>query len=236
MSLSPVSTIINTMTINRTLLFCTSFAATNELWEYRYKKWLDFVYKSALVRHQILLIDDGSPVLPQWSNLRIYNEPHLPTIVDEQSVLFHFNKQLGRQGILQYPGWYRSFTFASIWAKTFSFNKVIHIESDSFILSERLVDYINKLNHGWTSFYSARYNFPETCIQVICEDQIKKFLKFSRRDYGMNFANRPIELLIPFTNVEKNFVGDRYGEIEDLRGLPRGVDYATNIPSHWVEI
>lgn len=224
------------MAENKTLLFCTSFAASKELWEYRYRKWLDFLSKSPLIRNQILIIDDGSPVLPKWNDLKIYNEDHLPSIIDEKCVLFHFNKRLGRQGIHKYPGWYRSYTFASIWAETFNFNKVIHIESDSFILSESLVAYINKLNNGWTSLYCPSQNFPETCIQVICEDQIKKFLKFGRRDYDINYANKPIELFIPFTNIEKNFVGDRYGEFTDLINISNGIDYAANIPSHWINI
>ena len=64
---------------------------------------------------------------------------------------------------------------------------------------------------------------------------IKKFLKFSRHDYEINFRNKPIELLIPFTNVERKFIGDRYGEMQNLNALPKGIDYAANIPSHWIE-
>lgn len=222
--------------MNKTLLFCTSFATTNEQWEYRYKKWLDFYSKISLEKSQLLMIDDGSPILPEWPNLKIYKEPILPTEGNEKCVLFHFNNQLGREGILNYPGWYRSFTFAATWAKVLNFNKIIHIESDTFVLSEALISYINNLSTGWTSLYCQSQNFPETCIQIICEDQIKKFLKFGRHDYEINFRNKPIELLIPFTNIEKNFIGDRYGEMQNLNSLPKSVDYAANIPSHWIEI
>ena len=79
------------MIMNKTLLFCTSFAATNEQWEYRYKKWLDFYSKISLEKSQLLMIDDGSPMLPDWPNLKIYNEPIIPTEGNEKCVLFHFN-------------------------------------------------------------------------------------------------------------------------------------------------
>jgi len=222
--------------MNKTLVFCTSFSSTQMAWDYRYKKWFDFLNKSFLEKNQILIIDDGSPTLPNWNNLKIYNEPTIPSSSNEEFVLFHFNKRLGRQAILNYPGWYRSFTFAATWAKRYSFNKIIHIESDTFILSEKLITYINNLSSGWTSLYCHSQNFPETCIQIICEDQIKKFLKFSRHDYDINFRDKPIELFIPFTNIEKKFIGDRYGEIQGLNALPSGIDYAANIPSHWIEI
>jgi len=222
--------------MNKTLLFCTSFSSTQEAWDYRYKRWLDFFIKSSLEKSQILIIDDGSPVLPNWTNLKIYNGPTIPPSSHEEFVLFHFNNRLGRNGVLNYPGWYRSFTFAATWAKVFNFNKIIHIESDTFVLSEKLITYINTLSSGWTSLYCTSQDFPETCIQIICEDQIKKFLKFSRHDYDINFKDKPIELFIPFTNIEKSFIGDRYGEIEGLNALPSGIDYAANIPSHWIQI
>lgn len=223
------------MNTNKTLIFCTSYAENNDQWTQRYKKWLDFVKKSSLERSQILIIDDGSPVLPDWSDLSIFREPNLPEAVNNECALFHFNSRLGRSSLLNYPGWYRSYTFASIWAKQYNFNKIIHIESDSFIFSERLTTHINQLNSGWTSLYCPSQNLPENCIQIICEDQIKKFIKFGRHDYDINFANKPIELLMPFTNIEKGFIGDRYGELIGVSKLPKGIDYAANIPHDWPE-
>lgn len=221
---------------NKTLIFCTSFAATTEEWNYRYKKWLDFLSICSLKRDQILLIDDGSPVLPTWKNLAIYKEPDLPRLNSDEIALFHFNDRLGRKSLLNYPGWYRSFIFSGVWAQNFGFNKIIHIESDSFIFSKELIAYINNLNTGWTSLFCQSQNLPETCVQIICEDQLKKFKKFSRHDYDINFAEKQIELFIPFTNVERKFVGDRYGELIGFDGIPTNADYAANIPSHWIEI
>ncbi|WP_128112724.1 hypothetical protein [Polynucleobacter necessarius] len=59
-------------------------------------------------------------------------------------------------------------------------------------------------------------------------------MKFGRHDYDINFANKPIELLMPYTNIEKGFVGDRYGELIGVSSLPKGIDYAANIPSDWL--
>ena len=223
------------MNKNKTLIFCTSYADNHDQWSQRYRKWLDFVKKSSLERSQILIIDDGSPVLPDWNDLSVYKEPNLPDTPKTECALFHFNSRLGRRGLLDYPGWYRSYTFASTWTKQYGFNKIIHIESDSFIFSERLISYINQLYTGWTSLYCPSQNLPENCIQIICEDQIKKFLKFSRHDYDINFANKPIELLMPYTNIEKGFIGDRYGELIGVSSLPKDIDYAANIPSDWLD-
>lgn len=223
------------MTKNKTLIFCTSFADTYQQWENRYKIWFNFVKNSGLEKDQILIIDDGSPVLPNWTDLKICKEPLLPESVNDKYVLFQFSSRLGRRGLLDYPGWYRSYIFAGVWAKQNNFNKIIHIESDSFIFSEQLIEHINALSSGWTSLYCPSQNLPENCIQIICEDQIKKFLKFGRHDYDINFANKPIELLIPYTNIEKGFVGDRYGELIGVTGLPSGIDYAANIPSGWLK-
>lgn len=224
------------MQTNKTLIFCTSFASTDEDWDYRYKKWIDFIDICPLERSQVLLIDDGSPVLPKWNGLSIYHEPNLPHNSEDKLALFHFNDRLGRDSLLNYPGWYRSFTFSGIWAKNLGFNKIVHIESDCFIFSNALAHYIDNLNSGWTSLYCQSQHLPETCIQVICEDQLKKFLKFGRHDYAINFANKPIELLMPFTHIEKKFVGDRYGEFKDLKRIPDNADYAANIPSNWITL
>jgi len=109
--------------------------------------------------------------------------------------------------------------------------KIIHIESDSFILTNRLCDFINILESGWHALYSYHYNLPETCIQIICRDQLKNFIKFARKDYEINFSGKPIELKFPFTNICKDFIGDRYFDFMDI--LPCNIDYVCNVPNDW---
>lgn len=214
----------------KTLLFCTGYASTTDAWEARYRKWFDFFAKSRLHWDQRLIVDDGSPALPTWRGLRILNE--LPQRQPAEKVVFyHFENNLGRPGVVDYPGWFRSFAFAAVYALKYGFTKVVHVESDSFIYSRRLCDYINGLSQGWVAFWCPRWGFPETCIQVICEDQLANYARLAEISYATELAGRPVEYLLPFTLVNKDFVGDRYGEY--MPWLPEGADYGCQIPDEW---
>ena len=214
----------------KTLLFCTSYADTPHRWQSRYRKWLDYVSRSAIARDQVLLVDDGSASLPEWRGLAILRE--LPDKAPaDKTVLFHFADNLGRPALLNYPGWFRSFALAAEYARKFGFDKIVHIESDSYVYSDRLVRFINGLSSGWTTFWCPSQGFPETCIQVVCADRLEDYLALSHVSYAAELANRAIETLLPFTDVRKDFIGDRYGEI--VQWLPEDADYGCQIPDDW---
>lgn len=214
----------------KTLLFCTAYAGAPDQWALRYRKWLDFFSASKLARDQILLIDDGSPVMPSWRGTRILED--LPEKQPrEASVIFHFHDNLGRAAVLDYPGWFRSFFFAAQYAQRYGFDKIVHVESDCYLYSQRIVEFINALSTGWTTFWCPRWGFPETCIQVICADQMERFRAIGNRNYKDELSNQQIEFLLPFTDVRKDFVGDRYGEY--LAWVPEEADYASQIPDSW---
>jgi hypothetical protein len=213
-----------------TLLFCTAYADSPQRWESRYRKWLDFFSRGPVARDQILMIDDGSASLPAWRGLRVLQD--LPEARPaEKTVLYHFTQNLGRSATLVYPGWFRSFAFAATYARKYGFTKIVHVESDCFLYSERMVRFVNGLSCGWTTFWCESQGFPETCIQVICADQFDAYLKLSTIDYAAQLANRAIETLLPFTDVCKDFVGDRYGEF--ARWVPEEADYGCQIPDDW---
>ncbi len=214
----------------KSLLFCTSYAGTAEAWSARYRKWLDFFTRSALERDQILLVDDGSPLLPSWrgvKQLQVLPERQ----PSEKTVLFHFENNLGRAGVCNYAGWFRSFAFAATYARKYGFNKVIHVESDCFLYSQRIIEFINGLSSGWTALWCPRWKFPETCIQIICEDQLEAYARLASISYADELADKPIEFMLPFTDVRKDFVGDRYGEY--LQWVPEDADYGCQIPEEW---
>lgn len=214
----------------KTLLFCTSYAASDETWELRYRRWLDFFGRSTLHKDQLLMIDDGSPKLPSWRGVKLLRE--LPERQPaEKAVLFHFADNLGRPDVLDYPGWYRSFTFAAVYARKYGFTKVVHVESDSFVFSRRMIDYLNELQTGWTTFWCPRWNFPESCIQVIGSDQLEAYAALAAVPYSGKLSGHRIEELLPFTEVRKDFVGDRFGEYESW--LPDKIDFGCQIPEEW---
>jgi hypothetical protein len=213
------------------LLFCTSFSDNEYLWNNRYIKWLKFYNSINLNSNKILMIDDGSPVVPNIESVSITNSNNLNEEDREyKNSIIRFPNHLGRRGVLDYPGWFRSFSFACEYAKKFNYKKVIHIESDVFLLSDKIINYINDLDSGWNSFMCSRYSFPESGIQIICKDQIDNLYEFYNKDYNL-YKNFPIERLIPFTNVSDNFIGDRYGEY--LPSPPIGADFCSQFLPEW---
>jgi hypothetical protein len=225
----------------KTLVFCTAYTGRTanpwEGWDVRYKRWLRAIRLSELDYDQILIVDDGSPTLPRWPNTAVLTV--LPSGQPTADVVvFHFPDNLGRPAGYDYPGWYRSFTFAADYAKAFGFEKIVHIESDAFLISRRMQLYCNSITNDWVTFMGPRHNYPETGIQVIAGDGLERFYSISALPYS-EFRGKPVETLLPFTRVESRFVGDRFGEY--LSYVPPDADWAmqTYIPSafsdeyHW---
>jgi hypothetical protein len=141
--------------------------------------------------------------------------------------MFSFDSHLGRPSPELYPGWWRSFTHSLILAEKYHFNKIIHIESDFYILSDRLREYIGNIRTGWVSLYSSAHNFPETAIQVICKDSfpsLRSVLDLACQ-YQFDFTQEA-ELIMPFTSVNKDFIGDRVGEFPVFKQWARKNDSA----------
>ncbi|WP_233202749.1 tetratricopeptide repeat protein, partial [Limnohabitans sp. JirII-31] len=170
----------------------------------------------------MLMVDDGSPVLPEWSDFEVLTE--LPAQrPSAKKVLFHFSNNLGRQSNLHHPGWFRSFGFAAQYAKAHQFTKIVHIESDAYLMSTRMFDFVNNSQTGWTTFWCPRWQCEEIAIQVVCEDQFDTYERITQQDYGSVYAGKVIEKMLPYTSVRKDFVGDRYAEGNG--SIPLNVDY-----------
>lgn len=198
----------------RTFIFCTS-CVNSQSWFHqsnRYKRWLNYYYPlmDNLQADHLFLIDDGGTGSDLPVNLL---QGPLPDQLTSNLNMYRFSGSLGRKSSVDFPGWWRSFLFSIDIARKYGYKKFIHIESDCFIFSPRLIETISQLQHGWSSLFSPYYNFPETCMQVICEDAYPLFdelkEKITARQYRMN---EYAECTIPFTNVMKDFTGDRLGE------------------------
>ncbi len=217
---------------SRTLLFCTAYAEDPSVWTDRYRRWLDAIQSSALRPDQILIVDDGSPTLPGWNDTRIvsidslgdaYSAPLSPPIL-----LAHFRVRRGRLDVLNFPGWHRSFAFAALYAQTHQFDRVIHIESDAYVISPRAQTFLTEFQDGWAAFWCARYDMPESAIQVAAGEGVRTLAQFARRPYA-DLIGKTHEREMGFTTVEKQFRGDRYGEF--TRAVPAEADYAAQVPS-----
>jgi hypothetical protein len=178
----------------------------------RYERWINY-YAGRLTQlgaDRLFLIDDGGSGGEEFAHI-LKNE--LPDQLTSSVNVYRFNTNMGRRSYIDFPGWWRSFLFSIEIARKYGYKKIIHLESDFFVLSERLQSFIASRNSGWTCLYSRHYDFPETCMQVICEDafylfdELKNFVQKNNYNPG-EYA----EKAIPFTNIEKEFIGDRLGD------------------------
>ena len=131
-------------------IFCTSFIDelnTVKRWEC----WLEYYgkHREALGADRLFLIDDGTPAETNTLPLTVVSadEP-LPVELPSGNVMFRFGSHLGRKHVGCFPGWWRSFTFSYFVAQHYGFDKIIHIESDAFVLTRRMMDYIESLRQG----------------------------------------------------------------------------------------
>lgn len=190
-------------------------------WDRRYRIWLHAIATSSLHYDQILVVDDGSAELPDWPDAQIVCEGS-DYRTDAGIVLYHFEKNLGRYSASDFPGWVRSFFFAARYARDNGFQRVIHIESDAFIISTALQAYVNSVSEGWLALWSRRHIRPESAIQVIAGRALQTFFYFGDIHYEV-FKDVVVEQTLPFTHVARQFAGDRYGEYSNF--VPRIADW-----------
>ena len=233
----------------KTLVFCTAWSTSIDRWHNLFGRWINHLENSELEYDQILMIDDGSPILPEWDGITIINEGDMPEHCEDYAVIYHFKENLGRGEELEYPGWYRSYMFAAEWAEKYGFDKIVHIESDAFLISERITTYVNGLENEWTTFWCPRHDFPENNIQIIAGSSLNDFIAWKNEKIPYEiYKGRCAEFYTPYTSIVKAFYGDRWGEftpgmarVPDNRcppGVPRNADFVCQVfeesPCWWI--
>lgn len=203
-----------------TLLFCTSYIRDNAEWTSRYARWIEHYRHCDLGAQQLFLIDDGSPYTPPADCVPCLDAETQLNEARHPVQMLRFSQRLGRPARLSYPGWWRSFTHSVNVARALGVRKIIHVESDAVILSERLRDYVSSLESGWTVLWSEQCQMPESAIQVICEDQFEALAAFANGAWRSHDGVLA-EHVLPFTHVAKDFVGDRYADVRRHRGFLR---------------
>jgi hypothetical protein len=232
---------------DKTLVFCTAYVHSNlantgyvpsiesgtafnpaadgedkfYTWDVRYRLWLTALEQSQIRYDQLLIVDDGSAVLPDWPDVTILQEG-FDIACRSEKVLYHFKTNLGRRAVSDFPGWVRSFQFAGRYARCNGFTRIIHIESDAFLIGRRLQNYANRFSEGWVALWSERHNRPESGIQFIAGSGLQTYFAVCERHYD-EYKNVEIETSLPFTGIEHGFIGDRYGEMSHF--IPRRAEW-----------
>jgi len=176
------------------------------------------------LQNDVVICPVGGP-LPASLNPQEFDAMSYP---NDRPFMFRFGNHLGRLDVANYPGWWRSFTFCAAVAKNYGFEKIVFIESDAYVKSSRLCEYIKGLTDGWTVLWNPILQFPETSIQIICKEQIDVLFKYY--EMGEDFwckkrtTSEFAEHILPFTNICKEFKGDRY--MEWGKDVPLDADYS----------
>ncbi|OYO25762.1 hypothetical protein [Janthinobacterium sp. PC23-8] len=204
----------------KSILFCTSYIRNEQQWQQRYQRWLNYYQDGPIEAVRKIMIDDGSPWLPTPDIIKTVPSTASLSLFNDDKVIVRFADNLGRQSVSAYPGWWRSFLHGVTLARELGVDKIVHIESDAYILSQHLADFINGIESGWHVLWCQRYRFPETAIQVICGDQFELFEQFKACQPDLNDGDLA-ENLLPFTAVHRQFKGERYSEVQKNRGFLR---------------
>ncbi len=228
---------------NSTFLFATGYLSDNKDID-KYLKWIDYYWKNRIKLgiENIVIIDDGSKIakvnmlefhVQQSSvNFAIVDYDKLPDDLCDGVTWVRFPDNLGRPSIHATPGWHRSFSFAAVMAEYYNYDKIIHIEADTFVLTDRLFRYLYDTNKGWSVLWSHKYAFPDTCIQMIMKDKFKDVAYMYHLGEKFWFKAKTnkwfiAEFILKFTDVVKYFEGGRY-EDDPFLCNSNGADYISD--------
>lgn len=167
----------------------------------RNQRYLDYYEQCPLGIDQIALLDNAS------SNEQIKKLRTFP-----QVGLMRFDERLERgPGPFDYP-----YCWRALWAYreliNFGVKKIITIDSDGFVLSNRMAKYIRECNTGWVSFHCESLNRPESSIHVLNVDTFSVYHSFTLGASWQSMVGLMMEQELPFTHVETQFRCSRFGE------------------------
>jgi hypothetical protein len=199
---------------------------------HRYLKYYRAL-KDELGFDRIFLADDGStPHLTGALGGTIFEEDlSIGQLGHPDLFILTRRQHLGipRNTDWDYPCYWKNLYETRKVFEIFGYDKVITIDTDGFVLSRRLAEYIRELRSGWTAFHERKWNFPTAELHVLCRGN--GFERFDRFTYPhfMTHNGLLMEKTIPFTYVEPQFNCGRYGE--DRHPQTAEMDFYSQAPA-----
>lgn len=185
---------------------------------------------------RIFLSDNGSDpssvhqldcdVLGATESFHCRDLKNLRAISGSKTTVLWFQEKYSRGPEFEYPYCWRNLYAVKILIG-FGYEKIITIDTDGFIVSPGLTDYVRNSQSGWEAFWIKKYRFPSAEFHILNKDSFSHFMEFTTPHF-MTYNGRCMEAELPFTRVDRFFDCDRYGE--DRTPQHRGMDFYAQCP------
>lgn len=137
--------------------------------------------------------------------------------------IYQYSEHLGRNSVWDYPYSWRALYDLPKLAKFTGATKIISIDTDFYVLSQKCMDWFKNTNEGWQAAWCPTYNFPETAFSILSDiSLLEKFIS-ENPDYRKLNGTKTMEFLLPYTNINKELIGDRYAELN--KSIPHNADF-----------
>jgi len=130
-----------------------------------------------------------------------------------------------------YPRYVRSVLACFLAAHDLGAERLILLDSDTFVLSARLARHLGTLDRGCGSCWCERFGFAEIMCSAFCRDTYQAVIDFIHGKSWEQWTEpqpEPFEMMLPKAipdfQIWRQFIGNRYSECED-RTVPEDADF-----------
>lgn len=139
-----------------------------------------------------------------------------------------YHKYYDRPSHLSYSYCWRALYFGRELFQEYDYDKILHLNNDSFLLSKNIMKHIKNIPNGkaWMP-YCPKHNFPECDINVYTKD-FEGYWELTAKPYAFWTGQAMENVLKKYKwDVEKNWIGDRWAEYP--KDIPPNADFATQV-------
>lgn len=165
----------------------------------RYIQW-NRTYRKEIGFDDIWMVDNGSKpnllanLLGQFPDLNIMRYPNLERTHHNNGYIYCWRALWFVRALI-----------------SLGYEKIIFLDSDCYIISERLAEFVRSIESGWHAFKCQKYNFPTAEFNILTRNTFDVFLQYTNEAFESKNGIL-MERDLPFTHVNSIFNCDRYGE------------------------